>query len=66
MKTGPSTIATGILLAAAGFAFARLLGPKACGACMAHCGEKCRCTSAAAGATRATSRAVGGEVSLTI
>ena len=43
MKTGMRTIAKGILLVAAGFAFARLLGPKACGACMAHCGQKRRC-----------------------
>ena len=33
MKTGLRTIAKGILFVAAGFAFARLLGPKACGAC---------------------------------
>ena len=43
MKTGVRTIAKGILLVAAGFAFARLLGPKVCGACMGHCGDKCRC-----------------------
>ena len=45
MKTGLRTIASGILLAAAGFAFARPLGSKVCGACMSHCGEKCRCRS---------------------
>ena len=43
MKTGQRTIAKGILLVAAGFAFARLLGPKARSACMANCGQKCRC-----------------------
>ena len=43
MKTGLRTIAKGILLVAAGVSFARLLGPKACGACVAHYGQKCRC-----------------------
>ncbi|MGZ6623846.1 MAG: hypothetical protein ACXVHD_30065 [Solirubrobacteraceae bacterium] len=43
MKTSLRTIAKGFLLVAAGVAFARLLGPKACGACSAHCGQKCRC-----------------------
>ena len=43
MKTTLRTIARGIVLAAAGFAFARLLGPKACATCKAHCGEHCGC-----------------------